>query len=95
MATKEEVLEKLKKNRQIIFRYCNSKGEMAGYPYNPNGSIENIAGICDETGLIIGMMPHPERCLLKYHLPDWLRKEYFEEYGYGFKIFKNMVEYFL
>ncbi|HDD64908.1 MAG TPA: phosphoribosylformylglycinamidine synthase I [Firmicutes bacterium] len=91
----KRVLEKLKKNKQIIFRYCNSKGEMAGYPYNPNGSIENIAGICDETGLIIGMMPHPERCLLKYHLPDWLREEYFEEYGYGFKIFKNMVEYFL
>lgn len=53
-------LEKLNKNGQILFRYCNEKGEIND-DANPNGSLENIAGICNETKNVFGMMPHPER----------------------------------
>lgn len=94
---KKEILKKINDKKMVMFRYCNEKGDLAGYPFNPNGSFENIAGICNETGLVFGMMPHPERCILKYHLPDWTGKRYdfMKEYSYGFQIFKNVVEYFL
>lgn len=57
----EETLAKLKRNNQIVFRYCSPSGEI-DQESNPNGSLENIAGICNEAGNILGMMPHPERC---------------------------------
>jgi len=53
-------LEKLKRNNQIVFRYCDGKGEITDEA-NPNGSMENIAGIVNERGNVLGMMPHPER----------------------------------
>lgn len=56
----KETLIKLESNNQIIFRYCNEKGEET-IDANPNGSIQNIAGICNEQRNVIGMMPHPER----------------------------------
>jgi len=59
--TDQDVLSKLKKNNQIIFRYCNRKGEITEED-NPNGSLEAIAGICNKEKNILGMMPHPERC---------------------------------
>ena len=55
-----DVLEKLENNDQIIYRYCDSNGEMHE-DHNPNGSTNNIAGICNETRNVFGMMPHPER----------------------------------
>lgn len=55
-----ETLNKLKKNGQIIFRYCTEKGEITEAA-NVNGSVENIAGICNVSGNVLGMMPHPER----------------------------------
>jgi phosphoribosylformylglycinamidine synthase subunit PurQ / glutaminase len=56
----EEVLADLKKNDQIIFYYCNKDGDIT-VDSNPNGAIENIAGICNATKNVFGMMPHPER----------------------------------
>ena len=56
-----DVIEKIEKNGQVIFRYCNEKGE-ANIENNPNGSTNNIAGICNEGKNVFGMMPHPERC---------------------------------
>ena len=53
-------MNSLKKNEQIIFKYCNSNGEVSEAS-NPNGSLENIAGICNKEKNIFGMMPHPER----------------------------------
>lgn len=58
-------LENLNKNGQILFRYCNQKGEITPES-NPNGSIENIAGICNEAKNVFGMMPHPERASDEY-----------------------------
>jgi phosphoribosylformylglycinamidine synthase len=88
-----KVLKEIENKKQIILRYCDKNGNLVGYPYNPNGSTKNIAGICSENGLIIGMMPHPERCILKYYYPDFL-KNYEDEFTPSFKIFKNMVKYF-
>jgi len=56
-----EILAKLEKNRQIVFRYCDAHGK-ATESANPNGSLGNIAGIINERGNVLGMMPHPERC---------------------------------
>jgi len=56
----KEVLEKLNDNGQILFRYCDEKGNVSAES-NPNGSLENIAGICNEGKNVFGMMPHPER----------------------------------
>ncbi len=55
-----ETLANLNKNGQIIFRYCNEKGDITSES-NPNGATENIAGICNTTKNVFGMMPHPER----------------------------------
>lgn len=55
-----ETLAKLKANRQILFQYCTSAGQLTDRS-NPNGSLENIAGICNEQRNVAGMMPHPER----------------------------------
>ena len=67
-------------------------GEVVGYPWNPNGSAKNIAGICDATGRILGLMPHPERYLSRYNHPRWTREKLPEE-GDGLAIFRNAVRY--
>jgi phosphoribosylformylglycinamidine synthase subunit PurQ / glutaminase len=55
-----EVLARLQRNRQIVFRYTNAAGEVTPEA-NPNGSLDNIAGLCNETRNVVGLMPHPER----------------------------------
>ena len=85
-------LERLKDNGQVVFQYCDEKGKLAGYPYCPNGSTENIAGICDETGRVFGLMPHPERHIQFTQAPRWtasLKKGA----GDGMQVFRNGVEY--
>ena len=84
-------LERLKHNGQIVFQYCDQAGKLAGYPACPNGSTENIAGICDETGRIFGLMPHPERHINFLQHPRWAKNKNGE--GDGLQIFKNGVEY--
>jgi len=58
----KDSLKEMEKNGQILFRYCDNDGETSEKA-NPNGSIENIAGICNQQGNVIGMMPHPERAV--------------------------------
>jgi phosphoribosylformylglycinamidine synthase I len=57
----DATLDELERNRQIIFRYCDEAGRVTRAA-NPNGSSRNIAGICNTTRNVLGMMPHPERC---------------------------------
>jgi len=57
---KKEVLQDMRQNGQILFRYCDEHGNITE-DANPNGSVENIAGVCNENKNVIGMMPHPER----------------------------------
>ncbi len=85
-------LEKLKRNGQVVFQYCDEAGGLRGYPFNPNGSQGNIAGICDLTGRILGLMPHPERHSFGWQNPFWTRQGLKKE-GDGLKIFRNGVEY--
>jgi len=98
------VLKKLRQKNMIAMQYV--KGELCQYQNlesNPNGSLENIAGITDETGKILGLMPHPERAIFFHHLPHWtwLKEQYLRsgkklpQYGSGLKIFKNGMRYFL
>jgi phosphoribosylformylglycinamidine synthase len=56
----EDTFKRMQDNEQIVFRYCNEEGEIT-QDSNPNGSLSNIAGICNETKNVLGLMPHPER----------------------------------
>lgn len=99
----EKILNLLKKKKLIAMKYIT--GEICHYQSlkaNPNGSLENIAGITDESGRILGLMPHPERALFFTQLPHWtyLKEKYIrsgkkiDTEGPGLKIFKNAVSYF-
>ncbi len=92
VAQDNSALQRLKDSSQIIFRYVNEEGKSAGYPYNPNGSVEDIAGICDPTGRILGMMPHPERYVEPYQHPRWSRNGLGEKPD-GLKLFLNAIRY--
>ena len=88
-------LKQLYDNDQLVFRYCNKEGEYADgeFPVNPNGAFHDIAGICDPTGTVFGLMPHPERAFYGWQLPDWTKTESLPEYGDGKQVFESMIEY--
>ncbi|MBI4296049.1 MAG: phosphoribosylformylglycinamidine synthase I [Chloroflexi bacterium] len=76
-----------------VVAYADEKGDTrAGYPHNPNGSVDNIAGICDDSGRIFALMPHPERHIRTTQHPQWTRQPS-KDHGDGFKIFQNAVEW--
>ena len=85
------VLDKMRKNGQIAIRYCGPDGNHAQYPYNPNGSALDIAGITDPTGQIFGLMPHPERFINPLHHPRHTREAV--DFCAGLEILKRGVEY--
>jgi phosphoribosylformylglycinamidine synthase len=76
---------------------CNRQSAICNhplpYPINPNGSQANIAGICDLSGLVLGLMPHPERHIDPTHHPHWTRRRQATE-GDGLALFRNAVRYF-
>ncbi|MFC1957289.1 phosphoribosylformylglycinamidine synthase I [Chloroflexota bacterium] len=77
----------------VTLYYTDEQGNTdAGYPDNPNGSLGNIAGICDSSGRIFGLMPHPERHIRGTQHPQWTRLGA-REYGDGFQIFRNAVQW--
>jgi len=77
----------------VVLRYTDEQGNTgAGYPCNPNGSAGDIAGICDASGRILGLMPHPERHIRGSQHPQWTRRGA-GDYGDGFQIFRNAVEW--
>ena len=86
------VLEHLLGFGQIVFHYSDRQGREAGYPWNPNGSVGNIAGICDPTGRVFGLMPHPERHVTGLQHPRWTREGRTGE-GAGLQIFRNGVRW--
>jgi len=89
----EEVIKKIESEGQVVFRYCRADtNEPSGeYPYNPNGSLGAIAGICDKSGRILGLMPHPERFVETFQHPLW-RRQHLEE-PQGLPLFRNAVNY--
>ena len=100
----EEDIAHLFDSNQVVLQYADKQDKIAGgaWPFNPNGSVRDIAGICDPTGRIFGLMPHPEAFHSYINHPDWTRKK--EELsrnrlsienreGDGIKIFRNAVNY--
>jgi phosphoribosylformylglycinamidine synthase I len=87
-------LDRLRAQGQVVFRYATAEGQPAGgvYPANPNGAIDDIAGICDPSGRIFGLMPHPEAYVDRTNHPRWTREELPEE-GAGLQLFRNAVAY--
>jgi phosphoribosylformylglycinamidine synthase len=90
--SKNEILQQVKDNRQIAYRYVTENGDYGGYPANPNGSTDHIAGLCDPTGRVLGLMPHPERFVHKTHHPRWTRQNITQTDG--LVLFTNAVNYF-
>ncbi|MGE4274976.1 MAG: phosphoribosylformylglycinamidine synthase subunit PurQ, partial [Candidatus Methanomethylophilaceae archaeon] len=89
-----DLVERLDDNDQIVFRYVDQDGEQNGYPWNPNGSPDDIAGICNPAGNVLGLMPHPERALSRFTHPDWTRG-YDREEGDGMAVFRSIMDYVL
>ncbi len=97
-------IAQLFENNQVVLQYADKNGKEARgkWPLNPNGSLKDIAGICDPTGRIFGLMPHPEAFNHYTNHPDWTRKKgallregksIMAEEGDGIRIFRNAVEY--
>jgi len=100
----DEDINRLLKNNQVVLQYANESGNEANgrWPINPNGSLRDIAGICDPSGRIFGLMPHPEAFNHFTNHPDWTRKKealvregrnLAQEEGDGIRIFNNAVQY--
>ena len=100
----KEILDRIRRQKMIAFTYCRedltpARGE---YPYNPNGSLEDIAGITSADGKVLGLMPHPERAMEFTNLYDWpLRREQMKRAGIAvptesmnMQLFRNIVDYF-
>ncbi len=103
--TSDEILQTLVEEQQIVVQYASSDGRPAqgAYPANPNGSLMDIAGICDPSGRIFGLMPHPEAYNHWTNHPTWSRQKELIKRGAakplagvtpGVQIFKNAVDYF-
>ncbi len=91
----DDVLREMLVRRMIVFRYAKPDGSLAEgeYPYNPNGSVLDIAGITNPQGNVLGMMPHPERAYWGWQLPDWTRMAEPPVYGDGRLILESIVRY--
>ncbi|HTU24272.1 MAG TPA: phosphoribosylformylglycinamidine synthase I [Pirellulales bacterium] len=94
VARDEPFLAGLEKAGQVTLRYQAAGGDARGaYPANPNGSLSDVAGICDATGRVAGLMPHPERFVDATQHPQWTRREQ-RGAGDGLRVFENAVRYF-
>jgi phosphoribosylformylglycinamidine synthase len=101
----DEYLKQLDESGQLALKYCRPENGTNGgnvaaddsgssrIPFNPNGSIGHVAGVCDASGQVFGLMPHPERHIDPTHHPQWTRKGPAAA-GDGLSIFKNAVHYF-
>lgn len=106
IARSPELLDRLEEAGQLPLRYAPLTAEdgsagvdTAGngplpFPDNPNGSQRNVAGVCDSTGRVCGLMPHPERHLEPTHHPRWTRRREQPAAGDGLQVFRNAVAFF-
>jgi phosphoribosylformylglycinamidine synthase len=85
-------LKRWEQGGQLVLKYVDPEGREAAYPWNPNGSAANVAGICDPTGRVLGLMPHPERFQDAVSHPQWTRRGGTIEPD-GLKFFRNAREY--
>ena len=91
----ESVRRALWDNSQVALTYARTDGSPADgmFPDNPNGSVDDIAGVCDPTGLVFGLMPHPERYVDPLQHPAWTRQQPLPEHGMGLQIFRNAMQH--
>jgi phosphoribosylformylglycinamidine synthase subunit PurQ / glutaminase len=91
----ESVRRALWENGQVALVYAREDGSPAArqFPDNPNGSIDDIAGVCDATGLVFGLMPHPERYVDPLQHPAWTSQRPARKVGHGLQIFTNAVKH--
>jgi phosphoribosylformylglycinamidine synthase subunit PurQ / glutaminase len=91
----DDLLKNLSAKHLIPVRYCEAGDKVATeeYPANPNGSPAGAAGLCDPTGRLFGLMPHPECYLHRTHHPRWTRQTDLPEEGLGLRLFRNAVEF--
>ena len=88
-----EMLSSIEQGHLAVVRYADANGQPTQqYPLNPNGSVGAIAGVCDPSGRIFGLMPHPEAFTHRTNHPRWTREELPEE-GQGLALFRNAVEF--
>ncbi len=87
----KKIVKELEDNDQIVFKYVDPEGNLASYPWCPNGSTDNIAGICNREGNVFGLMPHPERVFFKFTHPDWTRQP--DGPGDGRAVFESVLDY--
>jgi phosphoribosylformylglycinamidine synthase len=79
---------------QVVYRYASASGGVPVYPDDPNGSVDSIAGICDKSGRVLGLMPHPERYVSGHQHPRWTREGKANAEGDGLRLFRRAVDYF-
>jgi phosphoribosylformylglycinamidine synthase len=93
----EKMLEEIEKKNLVALRYANADGSIATeFPALPNGSLNSIAGICDESGRLFGLMPHPEAFMSPFNSPTWTADKLqgkLPEEGEGAIFFKNAVNF--
>ncbi|MDD5067908.1 MAG: phosphoribosylformylglycinamidine synthase I [bacterium] len=89
--TDQPTLSRIEKENLVLLQYCDEKGREAVYPANPNGALKSIAGITNPQGNIFGLMPHPERFVIRQHYPSWTREK--NVVPYGFRIIENAVKF--
>ena len=87
-----EILRRWEEQGQLVLRYVGPNGGSAAYPWNPNGSVGDVAGLCDPTGRVLGLMPHPERFQDAVNHPQWTRRRGTVEPD-GLRFFRNASEY--
>ncbi|HVY62140.1 MAG TPA: phosphoribosylformylglycinamidine synthase subunit PurQ, partial [Planctomycetota bacterium] len=86
--------ERMERQGQVVLRYVDEEGRPGPYPVNPSGSEGDVAGICDPTGRVLGLMPHPERHIDFHHHPRWTRLGLGPAHeGDGLRLFRNAVEH--
>ena len=98
VARDDATLEQLRAAGRLALRYCTADGPVTDqtlpFPVNPNGGQANVAGVCDESGRVFGLMPHPERHIDPTQHPFWTRREKQPDEGEGMAIFRNAVQWF-
>lgn len=89
-----DVLERIEQQNLSVLKYSDAaySAPTMEFPLNPNGSLNAIAGLCDETGRLMGLMPHPEAFVHRTNHPRWTREELPEE-GDGLVLFRNAADY--
>ena len=99
VAADAEVLNQLRDQGRLAIRYSEGvqggvQDDVLSFPHNPNGADANVAGVCDASGRVFGLMPHPERHIDATQHPNWTRRSEQPEVGDGMVMFQNAVNWF-